>query len=177
MLAEKYCTDSIEAFALKCFRSGGAKRALSWPLLFCLQICKIRNHPTFVYVLQEAVELLYGEGTFVYKNIIVILWLTFCVKDLSKLTHSHYLGSGVVHFPLCFNHFQVSWEEDQIQVSRDSEFMLILLGLQFLQSVVNTAEEATGVSFSDLNDCLIEVDSLEHISSLAATLMLVFLLY
>ena len=51
--------------------------------------------------------------------------------------------------------------------------MLITLGLQFLQSLINTTEEATSGLFSDINACLIEVDNLEHISSLATTLMLV----
>ena len=46
----------------------------------------------------------------------------------------------------------------------------------FLQSLTNTTEEATCGSFSDLNMWLIEIDSLEHISSLAATLMLVVVL-
>lgn len=49
--------------------------------------------------------------------------------------------------------------------------MLVILGVQFLQS---STEEATDGSFSDLNAWLIEVDNIEHISSLAATLMLVF---
>lgn len=52
--------------------------------------------------------------------------------------------------------------------------MLISLGLQFLQSLISTTEEATSGSFSELNACLIEVNNLEHISSLAATLMLVY---
>lgn len=51
--------------------------------------------------------------------------------------------------------------------------IILQIGLQFLQSVINTPEEATGGSDSELNACLIEVDNLEHISSLAATLMLV----
>jgi hypothetical protein len=56
--------------------------------------------------------------------------------------------------------------------------IILQIGLQFLQSVVNTPVEATvtGGSVSELNACLIEVDNLEHISSLAATLMLVIVI-
>ena len=40
--------------------------------------------------------------------------------------------------------------------------------------MIDTTEEATGGSVSDLNACLIEIDNLEHVSSLATTLMLVY---
>lgn len=41
--------------------------------------------------------------------------------------------------------------------------------------MINATEEAIGSSVSDLNACLIEVDNLEHVSSLATTLMLVYM--
>ena len=42
--------------------------------------------------------------------------------------------------------------------------------------MIDTTEEVTGGLVSDLNACLIEVDNLEHVSSLATTLMLVYII-